>query len=70
MSDLVAYAAFRHLYPPPPRPSQIVPQNMWEELGAARFRPVTSHREPYGIVHNGDLSKIDLRPRPQVSEYR
>jgi hypothetical protein len=35
LSDLVAYAAFRHLFPPPARSVQIVPSQMWEELGAA-----------------------------------
>lgn len=45
LADLNAYAAFRRLNPPPPRPVQIVPQAMWDELGSARFRPVRSlHR--------------------------
>jgi hypothetical protein len=35
LSDLVAYAAFRHVFPPPARAVQIVPAKMWEELGAA-----------------------------------
>jgi len=52
LADLNAYAAFRRLYPPPARPVQIVPQNMWDELGAARFRPVRSagYGDPPGIV--------------------
>jgi hypothetical protein len=37
LTDIDAYAAFRKLYPPPPRPVQIVPQNMWDELGDARL---------------------------------
>jgi hypothetical protein len=40
LADVNAYAAFRCLYPPPLRTVQIVPQGMWDELGAARFRPV------------------------------
>lgn len=40
MADLAAYAAFRKVYPPPARTVQIVPRNMWDELGAARFAPV------------------------------
>jgi Protein of unknown function (DUF3800) len=52
-ADLAAYAAFRRLYAPPPRPAQIVPQRMWDELGTARFTAVTKGREPFGIVHNG-----------------
>jgi hypothetical protein len=40
LADLTAYAAFRHLYPPPSRPVQIVPQAMWDELGTARFAKV------------------------------
>ncbi len=28
-ADLAAYAAFRRLYPPPPRPVNIVPQLTW-----------------------------------------
>lgn len=35
LSDLVAYAAFRQVFPPPARSVQIVPAKMWEELGAA-----------------------------------
>jgi Protein of unknown function (DUF3800) len=35
LSDLVAYAAFRRVFPPPARSIQIVPTKMWEELGAA-----------------------------------
>jgi Protein of unknown function (DUF3800) len=53
LADLAAYAAFRRLYPPPPRPAQIVPQAMWDEVGESRFKAVTSGREPLGIVHNG-----------------
>jgi Protein of unknown function (DUF3800) len=37
LADLNAYAAFRRGYPPPPQKVHIVPQLMWEELGAARF---------------------------------
>lgn len=39
-ADLVAYAAFRNVYPPPQRRTQIVPQVMWNELGEARYAQV------------------------------
>ena len=41
LADLNAYAAFRYVFPPPPRPVNIVPQLMWDQLGGARFRPVS-----------------------------
>ncbi len=51
LADLVAYAAFRRLYPPPPRPVHVVPQLMWDELGSAAFRPVNMYSGgPPGIV--------------------
>lgn len=40
LADLDAYAAFRSYYPPPVRPINIVPQGMWDELGAARMGAV------------------------------
>jgi len=50
-ADLVAYAAYRHCYPPPPRIVQIVPQTMWLELGASCFTPVSGLKGgPPGIV--------------------
>jgi hypothetical protein len=52
LADLAAYAAFRKHYPPPPRPVQIVPQDMWDELGDARYAPVNMYSGgPPGIVH-------------------
>jgi Protein of unknown function (DUF3800) len=53
LADLAAYAAFRRLYPPPPRPAQIVPHRMWDELATSRFQAGTSGAKPFGIVHNG-----------------
>lgn len=51
VADLAAYAAFRHEYPPPARPVQIVPQAMWLELGDARFAPVSALAGgPRGLV--------------------
>jgi len=52
LADLTAYAAFRRLHPPPNRPVQIVPQTMWDELGAARHWQVRAarHGDPPGIV--------------------
>jgi hypothetical protein len=40
LADLNAYAAFRHCYPPRPRPINVVPASMWDELGTARFAAV------------------------------
>lgn len=51
LADMAAYAAFRRLYAPPPRLVQIVPQLTWDELGDARFDPVTTAKDPPGIVH-------------------
>jgi hypothetical protein len=43
LADLVAYAAFRCAYAPPAPPkTQIVPQTMWDELGAAKFAPANA----------------------------
>jgi hypothetical protein len=53
LADLNAYAAFRRKYPPPPRPVQIVPHLMWDELGAARYTAVRNTRRfggPEAIV--------------------
>jgi hypothetical protein len=51
-ADLDAYAAFRRLYPPPARRVQIVPQGMWDELGAARYAPANTLAGGVpGIVH-------------------
>lgn len=43
LADLAAYAAYRRLHPPPPRPVHIVPQGMWNELGAARLAVVNKY---------------------------
>jgi hypothetical protein len=53
LADLNAYAAFRHLYPPPLTLRQsIVPQEMWVELGTAQLREVSQFSGgPPGIVH-------------------
>jgi hypothetical protein len=40
LADLVAYAAFRRVYPPPARTVQIAPEVMWDELGGARMAEV------------------------------
>lgn len=39
LADLNAYAAFRRVHLPPSRRIQIVHASMWDELGAARYRP-------------------------------
>jgi Protein of unknown function (DUF3800) len=50
LADLDAYAAFRRFFPPPSeRLVQIVPQGMWDELGTARYLPVTGANR-LGIV--------------------
>lgn len=52
LADLVAYAAFRRVYPPPCRPVQIVPTTMWDEVGTARLAAVNrlTPSAPPGIV--------------------
>jgi hypothetical protein len=40
VADLCAYAAFRRVFPPPARSASIVPQNTWDELGAAKVLDV------------------------------
>ena len=51
LADMNAYAAFRRVVPPPERRMNIVPQEMWGELGDARFRPVSQLAGgPPGIV--------------------
>lgn len=42
LADLAAYAAFRKEFPPPVRPGLVVPATMWDELGSARYTPVSS----------------------------
>jgi Protein of unknown function (DUF3800) len=37
LADISAYAAFRKIHPPPARLTPIVPQSMWDELGAATY---------------------------------
>ena len=37
LADLSAYAGFRRIHPPPARLTPIVPQTMWDELGAAIY---------------------------------
>jgi hypothetical protein len=39
MADLTAYAAFRRIHPPPVRPVNIVPHRLWDQLGAAIYKP-------------------------------
>ncbi|HEX6700754.1 MAG TPA: DUF3800 domain-containing protein [Gaiellaceae bacterium] len=39
MADLNAYAAFRRVFQPPQRLVQIVPQNMWDQIGTGIYRP-------------------------------
>jgi hypothetical protein len=53
LADLNAYAAFRHVYPPPVRAGRlnIVPQSTWAELGDARYEPVSGLAGgPRGLV--------------------
>lgn len=49
LADLAAYAAFRRFFPPPTATASIVPQTMWDELGDARYLPVTGANR-FGIV--------------------
>ena len=52
LADLVAYAAYRRLYPPPSRvATPVVPESMWEEAGAALFDKVNMYSGgPTGLV--------------------
>jgi len=51
LADLDAYAAFRKVYAPPGRDTQIVPQDMWDELGTAALARANYLRGgPPGIV--------------------
>jgi hypothetical protein len=51
LADLNAYAAFRRLYPPPPRLVTIVPMDTWNRLGTARLSAANSiSGGPPGIV--------------------
>lgn len=51
LADLAAYAAYRRIYPPPPRPVQIVPMGTWDDLGAARLAPANYRSGgPSGLV--------------------
>jgi hypothetical protein len=53
LADLVAYSAFRALYPTKHEPgATIVPPSMWSEIGAATLTAVTSLKGglPRGIV--------------------
>jgi Protein of unknown function (DUF3800) len=49
LADLAAYAAYRRFLPPPSHIDSIVPQSMWDELGDARYLPVTGANR-LGIV--------------------
>lgn len=53
LADLNAYAAFRRAYPPPKRTVSIVPQLLWDELGAARHADANRRAggPSMGIVH-------------------
>jgi hypothetical protein len=51
MADLAAYAAFRFIYKPGRRVEKVVPQETWEEIGAARLQEVSSLKGgPSGLV--------------------
>jgi hypothetical protein len=51
LADLTAYASFRRLHAPPARPVQLVPQLMWDELGASIYGAVNMYSGgPPGIV--------------------
>lgn len=41
MADMNAYAAFRHVVPPPERHVQVVPATMWTELSTAMYTAVS-----------------------------
>jgi hypothetical protein len=62
LADLAAYAAFRRLYPPPPRLVHIVDDTTWDELGPARRALVTHSRDPVGIVHWPEAAPEEEEP--------
>jgi len=51
LADLCAYAAYRRLYPPPPKIVFIVPQGMWDELGSAKLLAANTRGGADAIVH-------------------
>lgn len=51
LADLSAYAAYRRLYPPPPKTVNIVPQGMWDELGSAKLLAANTRGGADAIVH-------------------
>ena len=52
LADLVAYAAFRRIYPPPNSVSNVIHKNMWDQLGRSIFAPANQNkaRATLGIV--------------------
>jgi len=44
MADLVAYAAFRSVFPPGPALAKVCPQSMWESIGDATHTAVSGLR--------------------------
>ncbi|MDQ2911742.1 MAG: DUF3800 domain-containing protein [Chloroflexota bacterium] len=51
LADLSAYAAYRRIYPPPPKIVNIVPQTMWDELGTAKHLAANTRGGAEAIVH-------------------
>lgn len=51
-ADLVAYASFRRIIPPPPKRAEVVDSKTWDHLGSAILTAVTSvkHQTTPGIV--------------------
>ena len=58
LADLVAFAAFRRVFPPPARTVQIVPELMWDELAGARLAEVNQRS-------GGPSPGIVAWPRPK-----
>lgn len=57
LADLVAFAAYRRLYPPPARRLAVCHQGMWDELGTARHAPANKLARSQGTAeHNGIVS--------------
>lgn len=51
LADLAAFAAYRRMYPPPPRLVNIVSSGTWDEMGAARLAPANYlSGGPMGLV--------------------
>jgi Protein of unknown function (DUF3800) len=52
LADLVAFAAYRRLYPPPVTRFPVCHEKMWDELGTARYVPATQLAVAHGVTQH------------------